>query len=61
MLKDTGKAYYPDEFAVYKNTFTMNPAMKRGATWPPKDVNLKASDIMWKPDWDGDYSKIKIK
>ena len=43
--------YYSKEFSNYNNIETAIQAMRIGAKWPPAEVNLKAEDIRWAPEW----------
>lgn len=49
--------FYPEEFKAYKSRYSMNYAMRRNTTWPPKEVNITDKEIAWKPDWKEHFEK----
>ena len=47
-----GKKFFAEEFNSYDNNFrAINKVMRPGSKWPPTDLDMKISDIEWKPHW----------
>ena len=47
-----GSKFFPEVYNSYDNNFrAINKVMRPGSKWPPKDLDLKLSDIEWKPSW----------
>ena len=45
-----GEKFYPEHFSIFKDRpAAVVKAMQKETQWPPKEMDLKADDIKWKP------------